>query len=67
MYDPFLSKKMGDHTPSIRSCQADPSMLEDLTSKISHILNQALAPTIHEPVIVPIGIELDDKNYGPWS
>ena len=57
---------MGDHTPT-RSSQADPSMLEDLTSRISHMLNQTLAPTIHEPVVVPIGIKLDDKNYGLWS
>ncbi|KAI4351753.1 hypothetical protein L6164_006075 [Bauhinia variegata] len=58
---------MGDHTPSTGSSQADHSMLEDITSKISQMLSQAPTPTTQEPVAVPIGIKLDDTNYGLWS
>ncbi|KAK6932331.1 Retrotransposon Copia-like, N-terminal [Dillenia turbinata] len=58
---------MGDQTPSTGSTQTDPSMLENLTSKISQMLSQTLAPPSHEPVTAPIGIKLDDMNYGLWS
>ncbi|KAI4316114.1 hypothetical protein L6164_024126 [Bauhinia variegata] len=42
-------------------------MLEEITSKISQMLSQAPTPTIQEPVAVPIGIKLEDTNYGLWS
>ncbi|KAI4355996.1 hypothetical protein L6164_000050 [Bauhinia variegata] len=58
---------MRDHTPSTGSSQADRYMLEDITSKISQILSQAPTPTTQELVVVPIGIKLDDTNYGLWS
>ncbi|KAK6914979.1 Retrotransposon Copia-like, N-terminal [Dillenia turbinata] len=31
------------------------------------MLSQILAPPSHEPVVAPIGIKLDDTNYGLWS
>ncbi|KAI4316113.1 hypothetical protein L6164_024126 [Bauhinia variegata] len=31
------------------------------------MLSQAPTPTIQEPVAVPIGIKLEDTNYGLWS
>ena len=56
---------MGDQTFAIGSSQADHSMLEDITSKISLMLSQTPSTTIHEPV--PLGIQLDDMNYELWS
>ena len=44
------------------------SFITELTTKMADILTKTSAPTpTTEPSAVPIGIKLDDTNYGLWS
>ena len=45
----------------------DPSTLADLTSKLTQMLSQTTTATTHDAVAAPIGIKLNDTNYGLWS
>ncbi|KAG8386531.1 hypothetical protein BUALT_Bualt03G0158100 [Buddleja alternifolia] len=59
-----MGERTPPHTPSTENFQEETSILADLTSRISQMLNQTPTPTIHEPLI---GIKLDGTNYGLWS
>ncbi|XP_059649773.1 uncharacterized protein LOC132295500 [Cornus florida] len=58
---------MTERTPLIESSQGENPILADLTSRISQMLNQTPTSLSHESVAAPIGIKLDDTNYGLWS
>jgi hypothetical protein len=58
---------MRDPTSSTENSQANPSTLADLTFRISQMLSQTTTAATHESVAAPIGIKLNDTNYGLWS
>ncbi|KAK3043583.1 hypothetical protein RJ639_002162 [Escallonia herrerae] len=59
---------MGERTPSTRSSEieAENSLLADLTSRLSQIMDQTPTAATHETLAAPISIKLDDTNYGLW-
>ncbi|KAK3005339.1 hypothetical protein RJ639_015952 [Escallonia herrerae] len=60
---------MGERTPSTGNSEigAENSFLADLTSRLSQIMNQTPTAATQETLAAPIGIKLDDTNYGLWS
>ncbi|KAK3006834.1 hypothetical protein RJ639_015528 [Escallonia herrerae] len=60
---------MGERTPSTGNSEigAENSLLADLTSRLSQIMNQTPTAATQETLVAPIGIKLDDTNYGLWS
>ncbi|KAK2982003.1 hypothetical protein RJ640_007595, partial [Escallonia rubra] len=60
---------MGERTPSTGNSEigAENSLLGDLTSRLSQIMNQTPTAATQETLAAPIGIKLDDTNYGLWS
>ncbi|KAK3007336.1 hypothetical protein RJ639_016752 [Escallonia herrerae] len=60
---------MGERTPSTGNSEigAENSLLADLTSRLSQIMNQTPTAATQETLAAPIGIKLDDTNYGLWS
>ncbi|KAK3004952.1 hypothetical protein RJ639_020199 [Escallonia herrerae] len=63
------AERMGERTPSTRNSEigAENSLLADLTSRLSQIMNQTPTAATQETLAAPIGIKLDDTNYGLWS
>ncbi|KAK3025744.1 hypothetical protein RJ639_040436 [Escallonia herrerae] len=59
------AERMGERTPSTGNFEigAENSLLADLTSKLSQIMNQTPTVATQETLAAPIGIKLDDTNY----
>ena len=58
---------MEEQTPISGGSQTHTSELDDLTSRLSQMLNQSPAPVSHESVFMTSSVKLNDKNYGIWS
>ena len=62
----FERKTMAEQMLLVKSFQGESQILEELTTKISQILNHTSTPINQETIGAPSGIKLGSTIYGLW-